>query len=292
MFDHAAPNRRRTPETVFDVREMPSPVSGGWETINDIKYQAIRHELDAGCGAVTFYGHSILKHDLASDRDAKFIAFGRRLGEVPVWGSGSSPVWRVAPKKSDGAPKSYCENDDVAPFHTDASYYPDPMKYLIFLAVRPAEIGGENQVFSLPDRLPEFSGCAAGREAIDVLKRETFPFSMSPTFHNKDEQEDRPLECGPVLLDGGIIRFQIKALREGFRRRPDLARPEKIEAVEALNSFIQQHLNRQGVRLNRGQILIVNNWRTLHSRKAFNDPNRLMLRLSIADKFPTNTALR
>ncbi|WP_116134795.1 TauD/TfdA family dioxygenase [Tropicimonas sp. IMCC34043] len=291
MLNQATLGAKSASETIFDVRQMPSPLSGGWETINNIKYQAIRHELDAGCGAVTFRDGSIL-NERNGDRYEKFIAFGRRLGEVQIRGGGSSPIWHVEPKKSDGSPKSYSESNDVAPFHTDASYYPNPMKYLVFLAVRPAEIGGENQVFSIPDRLPEFSNGAAGCAAIEVLKRETFPFGMPPTFHNKDEQKDLPLECGPVLLDGGIVRFQIKALREGFRRRPDLASPEKIEAVEALNDFIQQHLNGRGVRLGRGQILIVNNWRALHSRKAFNDPNRLLLRLSIADTFPTNTAHR
>ena len=49
--------------------------------------------------------------------------------------------------------QSYSEMPGIAPFHTDASYYPVPMKYLLFFVIRPAEIGGETQIFNLASKI-------------------------------------------------------------------------------------------------------------------------------------------
>ena len=93
---------------------------------------------------------------------------------------------------------------------------------------------------------------------------------MSATFHKGDGPP--PIEVAPVLAADHSVRFQIKALREGFRRRPDLASEEKVDAVERLNDFIQAHLTCEGVQLPRGHIVMLNNRRSLHSRKHFTDP--------------------
>ena len=285
MFNYYLIKNKFSLETIFDVAQMPSPLFGNHNIYRQDKFKAIRHELDSGCGAVTFNAPHLL--DTAdNERNQGFIHLGQQLGSLQTHKKGNPPILRVEPKTSNNPTKPSSESLGIVPFHTDDCYCPNPIKYLILLAIKPARVGGENQVLSIAKRLSEFKNSFGGAEAVNVLKRETFPFSMPPKFHTDAEQQTLPLACGPIILDNGVTRFQIKALREGFRRRPDLATDEKVMAVELFNNYLQRHLEGQGVRLERGTVLIINNWRAMHSRKTFDDPERLLLRLSVAGHFP------
>ena len=265
---------------VFDVDALDADHFDLVAEVDGAERREMMHILDHGIGAFTLDASHLLAQ---SDADAKvaLINFANCFGVVKGRGDGQSPVWRVQVREKAPALQSYSEMPGIAPFHTDASYYPVPMKYLLFFVIRPAEIGGETQIFNLGSKLSEFATFPGGQDCIQLLKKPDFPFAMSATFHKGDGPP--PIEVAPVLASDHSVRFQIKALREGFRRRPDLASEEKVDAVERLNDFIQAHLTCEGVQLPRGHIVMLNNRRSLHSRKHFTDPQRLLWRIGVMD---------
>jgi len=265
---------------IFDVDALDAACFDLAAEIDGAKRREMMHILDHGIGAFTLDASHLLAQ---SDADAKtaLINFANCFGVVKSRGDGHSPVWRVQVREKPPALQSYSEKPGIAPFHTDASYYPVPMKYLLFFVVKPAEIGGETQVFNLVSKLSEFATFPGGEDCIRLLEKPNFPFAMSSTFHKGEGPP--PIEVAPVLAADRSVRFQIKALREGFRRRPDLASEEKVDAVERLNDFIQAHLTCDGVQLPRGHIVMLNNRRSLHSRKHFTDPQRLLWRIGVMD---------
>ena len=280
MLDSNGYATRASTKRIFDVDALDEAYFDTASDVDGARRREMINILDYGTGAFSLDASHLLKQ---SDADAKtaLINFANCFGAVKSRGDGSSPVWRVQVREKPPALQSYSEKPGIAPFHTDASYYPVPMKYLLFFVVKPAEIGGETQVFNLVSKLSEFATFPGAKDVIRLLEQPSFPFAMSATFHKGEGLP--PIEIAPVLAADASVRFQIKALREGFRRRPDLASEEKVSAVERLNDFIQAHLTCDGVQLSRGHIVMLNNRRSLHSRKHFTDPQRLLWRIGVMD---------
>ena len=171
------------------------------------------HILDHGIGAFTLDASHLLAQ---SDADAKsaLVNFANCFGVVKSRGDGHSPVWRVQVREKPPELQSYSEKPGIAPFHTDASYYPVPMKYLLFFVIKPAEIGGETQVFNLVSKLSEFATFPGGEDCIQLLKKPNFPFAMSATFHKGEGAP--PIEVAPVLRLITLSAFKLRPYVRGF----------------------------------------------------------------------------
>jgi len=280
MLDSGGYATNKASNCIFDVVSLDATYFNLVNGADSARHREVVDILDHGTGAFALDARHLLTLSDAEAKDA-LVTFANCFGTVKSRGDGETPVWPVQIRDKPKALQSYSEKSGIAPFHTDASYYPIPMKYLLFFVVRPASSGGETQVFNLVSKLPEFAAFPGGQDCIRLLKQPTFPFAMSPTFHKGEGQP--PIEVASVLAPRGDVRFQIKALREGFRRRPDLASEEKVDAVERLNDFIQAHLTCEEVQLPRGHIVMLNNRRSLHSRKHFDDSHRLLWRIGVMD---------
>ncbi|ADZ89439.1 TauD/TfdA family dioxygenase [Marinomonas mediterranea] len=262
-------------DSTFDV--LPMSMSIEKVLTEDQSLADVRTALDKGSGSILLDAAQWL--ELCDvDCQSELIKLGNRLGKVVQRGKTESPIWRVE-SKPDKAMPSFSEQSNDAPFHTDASYYPAPMKYLIFLSITPASQGGENLILSHRRLLDSLREKENGREIISILSQSEFPFSMSPSFH-VDSSKELPLEVAPVLSDDSI-RFQIKAIRNGFHRKPELMSTKKVYAIEQLESHLAGFMKNRGEKLKAGQMLIVNNWRALHARKAFGNEKRLLFRASV-----------
>jgi alpha-ketoglutarate-dependent taurine dioxygenase len=86
-----------------------------------------------------------------------------------------------------------------------------------------------------------------------------------------------------VVLSRSTLRYRYDVLKAGFQVRPDLATDERAHAVEVFNEFLTGvRENAPTIRLERGDLLIANNYTVLHARTDFTDPNRLLLRARVS----------
>ena len=108
---------------VFDVDALVADHFELAAEIDGAERREMMHILDHGIGAFTLDASHLLAQ---SDADAKvaLINFANCFGVVKGRGDGQSPVWRVQVREKAPALQSYSEMPGIAPFHTDASYYP------------------------------------------------------------------------------------------------------------------------------------------------------------------------
>ena len=119
---------------IFDVDALDADHFELAAEVDGAERREMMHILDHGIGAFTLDASHLLAQ---SDADAKvaLINFANCFGVVKSRGDGQSPIWRVQVRDKAPELQSYSEMPGIAPFHTDASYYPVPMKYLLFFVI-------------------------------------------------------------------------------------------------------------------------------------------------------------
>ncbi|GES02663.1 hypothetical protein Acor_47290 [Acrocarpospora corrugata] len=185
-------------------------------------------------------------------------AFGR-----PSTRDGGQAVWEVRPRpgRDHG---TFSERTGPAAFHTDAQYHAQPEDYVCLFVVRPADDGGDTRVL----------GAAA---ALSSLPAGTLTALREPAWTWKVPEVFRSGAPAPtpttVTTTAGTIRWRSDNLAGPpgrARRRPAAAFTAALDRAEA-----------HQVRHRPGDVIILDNLRTLHARTAFQDPARLVLRVRL-----------
>jgi len=231
-------------------------------------------------------GHVILKDfpvagRLECDISADFEAVVSRFGTMEGHGATGQKIWRITPRPDLDHVPTFSEAAGEAPFHTDNSWVRNPEEYFALLVIRPADVGGESLILPVPELLRDFARTRQGPAAMRALHLLQFPFAMPVVFRSEAEGAAKvtPVVTAPVILSRSRIRFRYDVLIAGFQARPVLATAERVDAVEAFNNFLTGvRETAPTIRLERGDLLIGNNWTVLHARTDFTDPKRLLLR--------------
>jgi alpha-ketoglutarate-dependent taurine dioxygenase len=129
--------------------------------------------------------------------------------------------------------------------------------------------------------LRDFAQTRGGPAAIRTLREQQFPFAMPVVFRSAADGAAKvtPVVTSPVILSRSSLRYRYDVLKAGFQARPELATDERVQAVEAFNKFLTGvRATAPTIRLERGDVLIGNNYTVLHARTDFTDPHRLLLR--------------
>lgn len=222
--------------------------------------------------------------DLARSKQA-LLAFASCIG-LPV---SADPhrlnlVWEVCPKS--GLPSDYTptitEHCGDAALHTDSAFKRSPETYVMLFAYKPASDGGGlSQVLSAQRLLKSLSKSPDGHRCIRLLRETRFPFQV-PTAFTKTRQ-DTVVEwiSAPILSGRGKIRYRhdliVSALDHG------------VTSLSSESEWAIAHTARELAKLNpgilsprSGDLLILNNHRVLHGRTAFEDRDRMLLRVRLA----------
>jgi len=254
----------------------PQPTRQKGDTLRDI--------LDHGRGYVILKNFPVVGRP-ESDISADLEALVSRLGTVTTHGASRQTIWRIAPRPNLGHVPTFSEADGEAPFHTDNSWVREPEQYFALLVIRPADDGGESLLCPVPELLRDFAQTRQGPAALRTLSKCQFPFAMPVVFRSDAEGAAKvtPVLTAPVVMSPSSLRYRYDVLQAGFRARPDLATAESVHVVEAFNDFLVgvRH-NAPSTLLERGDLLIANNYTLLHARTDFTDPRRLLLRARIA----------
>ncbi|WP_051760125.1 TauD/TfdA family dioxygenase [Herbidospora cretacea] len=192
---------------------------------------------------------------------AQALRFAARFGR-PSARDGGRAVWEVRPRPLGG---TFSQRSGPVPLHTDAQYHPDPEDLVCLFAVRPAADGGHSLLLPAGRALAALRARPDGARAETALRRPQWSWTTPAVFAGGRAAPPVP------VFSGDTVRW-----------RPDnLVASEEGRAAAAAFAAALAGAGPAGVRLTPGDVLLIDNRRTLHGRTAFGDPRRLMLRVRL-----------
>jgi len=161
--------------------------------------------------------------------------------------------------------------------HTDGTNWLHPNDFTCLLCIRPDQYGGARSRILDRDSILNELRDKFGKKVVNILHNDPVPWRIA-------DEITGGVVWLPVLTSSTVrwMRYTIdKAIEEG--KLDPL--PRRIrEAVDAMDNVTAKSGNIIDFMLNAGELLIIDNKRSLHARSAYLDPRsseRLVLRLKI-----------
>lgn len=232
-------------------------------SFDEIGPEEIRSRLENGNGALLIRGFSLEGLDKDSARQS-FLAWCRRVGTSVSQSIDGDEVFDVADAGlSENDPKNRGPNT-----RKPLSYHTDRCDVIAFLCWKQAVAGGENEIVS---SMHLYNEIARRRpDLLEVLKG-TFMYKR----HSVDGGNDRPY-CNQPVFSFREDYFACCFLRVLIDRAdadpslPDLTSKQR-EALDFLEEVAGEPGNALRFLQQPGDILLLNNWVTLHRRAGFTD---------------------
>ncbi|GAA0991562.1 TauD/TfdA family dioxygenase [Acrocarpospora macrocephala] len=207
-------------------------------------------------------GWTVLHRQRFGADHTSVLAIAEHFGR-PSTRDGGQAVWEVKPRPGR-AHGTFSERTGPAAFHTDAQYHARPEDYVCLFVVRPAADGGDTRLLGAAAAL---STVRPGTLA--ALRRPAWSWTVPEVFR-ATVPASRP---ATVATADGTIRWRADNLAQplpGDQRRAATDFAVALERAEACE-----------VRHRPGDVIILDNRRTLHARTAFQDTDRLVLRVRL-----------
>lgn len=225
--------------------------------------EEIREILERGSGAILLRGFPVEEHTKDSAREA-FRKWCAGLGTLVSQNEKGDPVFDV----SDAA---FGQNDPRTRgpnTNRKLSFHTDRCDVIGFLCWKQAKSGGENELVS---SMHLYNEIAARRPDLLAVLKESFLYKR----HTVDLGNEAAF-CEQPIFSFEEDHFACSFLRVLIDRAhadpdlPDLT-PEQIEAMDFLEEVAGETGQAYHFRQEPGDILLLNNWVTLHRRSAFED---------------------
>ncbi len=251
----------RKPSIPTDVVLWPDPSTGPAEIGLDafLDEESVSALAD-GVDQLSRYGYLVLRGDVV-DRDLA-AGFARRLGYVrqTIFGG----MWDLAPDLTEHADTAYT-TVELAP-HTDGTYSHDAPGLQFFYCLQAAPEGGESVLvdgFAIAAEL-----AAAEPDVYTTLASVPVPGRyIEPGVHLRAERPVLRSDPRGVLDQVSFNNYD----RAPFLLPPDLE-GRFHHAYRRFAELTSDPARRVAVGLTPGDILVFDNWRTMHGRRAFTGP--------------------
>lgn len=233
---------------------------GRFECVNPLQ---IREELESGPGALLLSGFPIDQYD----RDGAWTTFKgwcSQLGTLLSQNEKGETAFDVANAGfADSDPRMRGPNTNKK-----LSFHTDRCDVIVFLCWRKAKAGGENELVSSMHLYNEIG--KRRPELLEILKQ---PFVYKR--HTVDLGNELPHCEQPIFSfqDGFFACSFLRVLIDRAHadpKLPDLS-PTQIEALDFLEEVANEPGQSVRILQEPGDILLLNNWTTLHRRTAFQD---------------------
>ena len=212
-------------------------------------------------------GYAVLPERLPTPLNvAELERFASRFGALSLRDGGVA-AWPVKPRKAEG---TFSERAGEARFHTDSQYHATPEPFFLLACDTPARDGGENLLLTRDD-VVEIARDALGSDGVRRLREPVWSWVIPEVFQVPGCSNVSP--PAPVLAEDGTIRWRIDNLVT--QSTDDLA------LAHALADALDASRRRTTLKLESGQMLLCDNWRVLHARATFSDPDRLLYRIRL-----------
>ncbi len=153
------------------------------------------------------------------------------------------------------------------PFHTDGPWLSMPPEIVSLFCLQTAETGGKSLLVSLTTVHDQMQ-----QRHPDLLERLYQPFIWDRQAEH--DPDDDPYSAHPVFEYDGhglIARYYDDYIRKGYALAGDELDAKGKEALDALQTIINDPANAVDFRVETGQIQYVNNRRLAHARTQFAD---------------------
>ncbi len=239
-------------------------LESNWSSeLADADTETIREQLEDGSGALLLKGFPISKHNKNSAREA-FKVWSKSLGTLLSQNENGDATFDVSDAglgQNDPRTRGPNTNRKLS-FHTDRC------DVIAFLCWRQARSGGENQLVS---SLHLYNEIAQRRPDLLAVLMEPFIYKR----HTVDLGNSQPWCEQPIFSfqDGHFACSFLRVLIDRAHADPDLPdlSEAQIEALNFLESVAAEPAHAFHFRQEPGDILLVNNWVTLHRRSSFED---------------------
>lgn len=200
--------------------------------------------------------------------------------------------WDVRDRSADSRPQgsdfiTFSERTGRADMHTDSSFSPRPEEHFMLYVVRAARCGGgASCLVDVDDVLAMLTDTRSGRSALQTLTAH-IPFRVPGAFANRDDSAE--VGMYPVFSsfpDGTHaigMRWRHDAIIKGLEARPELASSELRSAIALVHDLVENSVHCDLHALNDDSLLWVDNHRMLHGRTDFQDPDRHLIRIRVAE---------
>ena len=233
---------------------------GRFEGTNPLQ---IREELESGPGALLLSGFPIDQYDRDGARTA-FKGWCSQLGTLLSQNEKGETAFDVANAGfADSDPRMRGPNTNKK-----LSFHTDRCDVIVFLCWRKAKAGGENELVSSMHLYNEIG--KRRPELLEILKQ---PFVYKR--HTVDLGNELPHCEQPIFSfqDGFFACSFLRVLIDRANADPELPdlSPPQIEALDFLEEVANEPGQSVRILQEPGDILLLNNWTTLHRRTAFQD---------------------
>ena len=214
------------------------------------------------------------------------LAFASCIGEPGVVDPYSRKrVWEVSPRVE--ANQSYVptitEHNCEADLHTDSSFKQTPEEYVLFFAFHPAsDGGGVSTLLSADQLLGRLFQDDEGRECARLLNTIDWPFRVPTVFTRRRSEAEMEWITAPILSSKPRIRFRYDVIASALEHIPITP---SSEAQWALSHFLQilKEITPISYPLAQDELLVLDNCVVLHGRTAFDDLDRMLLRVRLSN---------
>ncbi|MDP3562010.1 MAG: TauD/TfdA family dioxygenase [Legionellaceae bacterium] len=175
-------------------------------------------------------------------------------------------ISRIRKSEIKGRFRTYTASEFAEPLHTDGGHLPIFPRFVSFYCVQPALNGGLSTIVSVRELLESL---------YQKFNEEIYSF-LQPNFLQIDTMYSRNiskqlffrLENNEIGLSYWPVMFNVKTSETGSNM------------LLAINKFIHDPVNQYRFKLEKHELLVVDNCRVLHSRTAFHkNDQRCLLRL-------------
>lgn len=234
--------------------------SGNFE---DAEPATIREELEHGSGAILLKGFPLVNQTKESARNA-FREWADSLGTLLSQNETGDTVFDVSNAGfGENDPRTRGPNTNKK-----LSFHTDRCDVIAFLCWNQAKRGGENQLISSQHLYNEIA-----TRRPDLLEVLTQPFVYKR--HTVDLGNESPWCEQPIFSfrEGHFACSFLRVLINRAHNDPELPNltDEQIEAMDFLEQVAEEEGRAFHFLQERGDILLLNNWVTLHRRSAFED---------------------
>lgn len=243
------------------------------------KMREVKNEVLHGTGIFLIRGVPVDEHDMRKNA-AAFLILGKFLG-LPVSQNGKGHVLghvaNLGFDYADAAVRGY-QTSSRLPYHTDSS------DVVGLFCIRPSKKGGLSSVVSSTTVWNELQ--KKHPQHAKELQTEFYR-----TRWGEIPENEKPYSSSPIFISQ-VERVYANYVRSGISKAqlieeiPRLTKPQ-IEAMDALDSIASDPENFLDMELQQGDVQLLCNWSTFHSRTAYEDyealdQRRHLLRLWLA----------
>jgi len=245
----------------------------------------VRERLENDYCALIFQRFGLDRFDLDTRRRLLYC-FALAVGSpTPTDKIAKRIVWDVRSRKlPPGHVPTISENSYEAELHTDTQYFPEPEKFVLLYVVKPASCGGGVSLLvdgiRLKARLAETE---EGRWALGFLSRRILPFRIPTSYTTTGKQETVEITYARIFSQAPLIRYRKDTLEAGLAAAPDFDTPDVRHALTVLQSVLEDRKEMIVTSLVADSMLLTNNHEGLHGRTEFQDSERHLIRIRIAE---------